>query len=199
MADRDKEQSRETDSHDFQVVDKRKFVNLETIDTDTIPEETPRYPSYVEELMGRVAETERRFREKKKQIDEEIHRTKERLQTDFERKIELEKQKIILPFLEILDNLQRALGSIPESESSDHLLEGVRMTVSLFLNKLQAVGVERIRALGQQFDPNLAEAVGTAKVNEADQDGIVLEELQAGYLMDGRLLRPAQVRVGRLV
>ena len=198
MEDQEKEQSSETESLDFQVVDKRQFVNLETIDKETITEEKPRYPSYVEELMERMAETERQFQEKKKQIDEEISRTKARLETDFDRKLVLEKRKIILPFLEIMDNLQRALDSASKTETVEHLMEGVRMTASLFLTKLQSVGVEPIQALGQPFDPNLAEAVGTAKVTDASQDGIVVEELQSGYLMEDQLLRPAQVRVGRL-
>jgi molecular chaperone GrpE len=198
MEDQEKEQSSETESLDFQVVDKRQFVNLETIDKETLTEEKPRYPSYVEELLERMAETERQFQEKKKQIDEEINRTKARLETDFERKIVLEKRKIVMPFLEILDNLQRALNSASKTETSEHLLEGVEMTASLFLTKLQSAGVEPIQILGQPFDPNLAEAVGTAKVTDASQDGVVVEELQPGYLMEGQLLRPAQVRVGRL-
>jgi molecular chaperone GrpE len=198
MEDEEKEQNSETESLDFQVVDKRQFVNLDTIDKETLPEEKPRYPTYVEELMGRMAETERKFQEKKKQIDEEISRTKARLETDFDRKLELEKQKILLPFLEILDNLQRALDSASKTVSAEHLLEGIQMTANLFLAKLQAAGVEPIPVVNQPFDPNLAEAVGTVKVTDASQDGTVVEEVQTGYLMDGQLLRPAQVRVGQL-
>lgn len=131
MADQEKERE-ETETLDFQVVDKRHFVNLDTLDLTDIPEEKPRYPTYVEELMARMAETERKFQEKKKQIDEEIGRTKARLEGDFERKLELEKQKIVLPFLEVLDNLQRALDAASQAGSIDHLLEGVKMTASLF-------------------------------------------------------------------
>jgi molecular chaperone GrpE len=198
MEDQGKKQNSETESLDFQVIDKRQFVNLDTIDKETLPEEKPRYPTYVEELMARMAETERKFQEKKQQIDEEISRTKARLETDFDRKLELEKQKILLPFFEILDNLQRALDSASKTVSAEHLLEGIQMTANLFLAKLQAAGVEPIPVVNQPFDPNLAEAVGTVKVIDASLDGIVVEEIQTGYLMDGQLLRPAQVRVGRL-
>jgi molecular chaperone GrpE len=197
MEDQEKEQNSETESLDFQVVDKRSFVNLDAIDKETLPEEKPRFPTYVEELMERMAETERKFQEKKKQIDEEIGRTKARLETDFDRKLGLEKQKILLPFLEILDNLQRAMDSASRTGAVENLLEGLQMTVNLFLTRLQSAGVEPIPVAGQPFDPNLAEAVGTTKVTDAGQDGIVVEELQTGYLMDGQLLRPAQVKVGR--
>ncbi len=196
MADQEKERE-ETETLDFQVVDKRHFVNLDTLDLTDIPEEKPRYPTYVEELMARMAETERKFQEKKKQIDEEIGRTKARLEGDFERKLELEKQKIVLPFLEVLDNLQRALDAASQARSIDHLLEGVKMTASLFRSKLRSIGVEAIPAINQPFDPNLAQAIGTVSVSKADQDGVVIEEVQAGYFMNGQLLRPAQVRVGR--
>lgn len=197
MEDQEKEQDSETESMDFQVIDKRQFVNLDTIDKETLPEEKPRFPTYVEELMGRMAETERQFQEKKEQIDKEISRTKARLETDYDRKLGLERQKILLPFLEILDNLQRAMDSASKTGAAGNLLEGIQMTVNLFLTKLQSAGVESIPVVGQPFDPNLAEAVGTTKVTDDSQDGVVVEELQTGYLMDGQLLRPAQVKVGR--
>ena len=188
----------ETDTLDFQVIDKRQFVNLDKIDTATLPDEKPRYPTYVEELMARMAETERRFQEKKKQIDDEIGRTKARLESDYDRKLELEKQKIVLPFLEVLDNLQRALDSASQGGTLEHMREGVQMTANLFRSKLQGMGVEAIPALNQPFDPNLEQAVGTVKVKDANSDGVVIEEVQSGYIMNGQLLRPAQVRVGRL-
>jgi molecular chaperone GrpE len=197
MENQEKQQKSDRESLEFQVIDKRPFANPETIDLTTIPEAMPRYPSYVEELKARMAETERQFKEKKKQIDEEIARTKARLEADFARKLELEKQKIILPFLEVLDNLQRAIQAATQTETIEHLLEGVQMTASLFLSKLQSIGVEPIPALEQPFDPNLEQAIGTVQVNNASRDGLVIEEVQRGYRMGEQLLRPAMVRVGR--
>lgn len=197
MEERQKQQNMESDSQEFQVIDKRKFVMLDNIEKGAVVEEKPRYPSYVEELMARMSETERKFQEKKQQIDEEIIRTKTRLEIDFDRKLELEKQKIILPFLEILDNLQRAIDAASQAGTVEHLLEGIQMTASLFCSKLQSMGVEPIPAIGQPFDPNMAQAVGTIPVDNANRDGIVIEELQTGYSLEGQLLRPAQVRVGR--
>jgi molecular chaperone GrpE len=185
------------DSLDFQVIDKRKFLDLENVSRETVQEEKPRYPSYVEELMARVAETERKFEERKKQIDEEISRTRSRLESDYERRLELEKRKFILPFLEVLDNFQRAIDAASQSGTVDHLLQGVQMTADLFRSKLQSMGVEAIQALDHPFDPNLAQAIGTVAVDDASRDGIVVEEIQPGYSMGGELLRPAQVRVGQ--
>jgi len=146
--------------------------------------------------MARTAETERKFEEKKKQIDDEIARTKTRLESDFQRRLDLDKQEIVLPFLEVLDNLQRAIEAASQAGSVEHLLEGVQMTADLFLSKLQAIGVEPIETLNRPFDPNSAQAIGRVSVADADRAGIVVEELQSGYSMKGQLLRPAQVRVG---
>lgn len=186
----------ESEPQEFQVIDKRQFLNVDNFDKNAV-EEKPRFPSYVEELITRTKETERKFEEKKKQIDDEIARTRTRLETDFQRKLDLEKQKILLPFLEVLDNLQRAIVAGPTG-TVGHLIEGVKLTANLFRSKLQALGVEPIAALNQPFDPNLEQAVGMVKVTEASQEGIVLEEVQPGYCIDGQLLRPAQVRVGKI-
>jgi molecular chaperone GrpE (heat shock protein) len=180
---------------EFQVIDKRQFLNIEAVDKSSI-EEKPRYPSYVEELITRAKETERKFEEKKKQIDEEINRTRARLESDYQRRLDLEKQKILLPFLEVLDNLQRAIVAGPTG-TLEHLMEGVEMTAKIFQATLQSMGIESIAALNQPFDPNLEQAIGMVKVEDASQDGIVVEEVQPGYCLNGQLLRPAQVRVGK--
>lgn len=181
----------------FHVIDKRQFLDLDKIDATTVIEEKPRYPTYVEELLARTSETERRFEEKKKQIDEEIARTRARLEADYARRLELDKQKIVLQLLDVLDNLERALDAVARSGSIDHLREGVEMTASLFRAKLQALGVEQIPLVGQPFDPNLGQAVSMVDVQDEKNDGIVVEELLRGYKMGDHLLRPAQVRVGQ--
>ena len=182
----------------FQVVDKRHFLNLDKLDTTTVVEEKPRYPTYVEELLARTKETERRFEEKKKQIDDEIARTRARLEADYARRLEMEKQKLLLPLLDVLDNLDRALDAAARSGGVEHLREGVEITANLFRTKLQALGVEYVPLVGQPFDPNFGQAVSVVEVKDAESDGVVMEELARCYIMGEQLLRPAQVRVGKL-
>ncbi len=191
-------QKKETERTEFQIIDKRHFLNLENLDKTQAVEEKPRYPSFVEELMGRVAETERRFEEKKVQIDAEIARTKSRLEADYARRVELEKQKIILPVLDVLDNLERALASFTGNNAESGLRHGVEMTVNLFRSKLQSLGVEAIAVLEKPFDPNLGMAVGVVPVSIPDQDGVVKEEVLRGYRIGELVLRPAQVLVGKI-
>ena len=193
-----KQENQETETLKFNVVDKRKYVNPDAVDIKLTSEGKPRYPSYVEELIAKMKETERQFEEKKKLIDEEIGRVRVRLETDFGQRLDEECRKLALPFLEVLDNLERAVDASMKNASVEHLREGVEMTAQLFRTKLRAIGIEAIPAAGQTFDPNQAQAVGIVQVSDAAEDGMVVEELQIGYMMRGQLLRPAQVRVGRI-
>jgi molecular chaperone GrpE len=191
------QERKEQEQPAFQVVDRRHFLNLEEIDKAVTGQEKPRYPSYVEELIGRMAETERRFEEKKSQIETEISRTKARLEADYARRVELDKQTILLPFLDVLDNLERALAAAPKSEDPGSLRHGVEMITDLFRARLQALGVEPMAVLNQPFDPNLGQAVGVVEVTEAEHDGLVKEEVLRGYRLGEHVLRPAQVLVGK--
>jgi molecular chaperone GrpE len=97
--------------------------------------------------------------------------------------------RAILPFL---DNLERAMG---QSEGSTQaVLEGVRMTYELFLAELRKFGLDQISSVGKAFDPAHHEAIGSVPW-EGKPEGTVLSEARKGYLLNGRLLRPAQVMV----
>ena len=182
---------------EFQVVDKRHFSNLDGLDKAAVVEEKPRYPSFVEELMARMAATERKFEERKAGFEAEIARIRARLEADFSRRVELEKQKMVLPFLDVLDNLERALAAASKDPEIEHLRAGVELTASLFRTRLQELGIEAIPVLDQAFDPNFGQAVGMVSVSDPAQDGVVKEEVLRGYRMGEQVLRPAQVLVGK--
>jgi molecular chaperone GrpE len=182
----------------FRVIDKRHFLDLDQVETGPPAEEKPRFPSFVEEMMAKMELTERKFEEKKSQMHEEIARTKTRLENDFQRRVDAERQRFILPFLEVLDNLERARAAAGAEGNETHLLQGVQLIVNQFRTKLQMGGVEAIPVLDQPFDPNIGQAVAMIPVTDPALDGMVVEELQRGYRMGEQLLRPAQVRVGQI-
>lgn len=97
--------------------------------------------------------------------------------------------KAVLPFL---DNLERALGQ--EGASAEAILSGVRMTYDGFLAELRKFGLEQLSSVGNLFDPSLHEAVGAVPWG-GKPEGTVLSESRRGYMLNGRLLRPAQVLV----
>jgi molecular chaperone GrpE len=103
---------------------------------------------------------------------------------------------LILDVLPVLDNLERALRSARAEAGSSPLIEGIEMIVRLFRNVLDKAGVKAIEAIGQPFDPAVHQAVAQADA-DADGDPVVAEEVQKGYTIEGRVLRPAMVKVSR--
>lgn len=95
--------------------------------------------------------------------------------------------------LPVLDNLQRALDHAADAEPGS-LLEGLRLVARQLEEALQAAGVERIPAEGEAFDPSVHEAVAGEESDAVDRD-VVGDELQPGYRLHDRVLRPAMVRV----
>jgi molecular chaperone GrpE len=101
--------------------------------------------------------------------------------------------KAILPFL---DNLERAISQTTEAGNAEAILSGVRMIYDQVLAELRKFGLEPVESVGRPFDPNLHEAVGVVPW-EGSPEGTVLAESLKGYLLNGRLLRPAHVTVAQ--
>ena len=103
--------------------------------------------------------------------------------------------------LGVVDNLRRALDAIPDDarendEAVKTIITGVEMTERELLSALQRHGVARIEAAGQKLDPNRHQAM--VEVEHADAEpGTIIGELQAGYMLKDRLLRPALVSVAK--
>lgn len=102
--------------------------------------------------------------------------------------------------LGVVDNLRRALDAIPaEARENDEavktIVTGVEMTERELVNTLQRHGVTRIEAAGQKLDPNRHQAM--IEVEHEAETGTIVQELQAGYMLKDRLLRPALVSVAK--
>jgi len=99
---------------------------------------------------------------------------------------------LMLSLLPILDDLERALTSTPPQIAKLDWVDGIRLIERKLRASLEAQGLSQIRALGKPFDPNFHEAVRQDK----GKDGIVIEELQKGYMLHDRVIRPTMVVVG---
>ena len=119
-----------------------------------------------------------------------------RMEREKGRVLEAERAKVAQALLEAVDELERALAAA--GEATGPLVEGVRLTLAALAKKVAELGAERIAVVGHRFDPRLAEAVDLVPVADAAQDEVVVQEVRAGYRIGDRVLRPAQVRVGRL-
>jgi len=100
--------------------------------------------------------------------------------------------ELILSLLPVLDDLERAFSAVPAEFAGNEWLEGFRLIERKFRAGLEAQGLKPVKVVGEPFDPRLHEAVR----QEQGEEGIVVAEMKKGYLLNDRLLRPAQVVVG---
>jgi molecular chaperone GrpE len=100
---------------------------------------------------------------------------------------------LILNTLPVLDDLERALGSVPVELAESPWVDGIRHIYRKLQAVLEAQGISVIEAEGKDFDPNFHEAVMSVE----GEDGKVIEETQKGYKLRNRVIRPTKVKVGK--
>ena len=146
-------------------------------------------PTYVEELEQRtkaaerqVQEVQSRFDQLRQQLQRETDETRQRLNRSADERAASEKAKFISTLLPVMDGLTRAIeaASVSEDASRDAILNGIRGIATSFQSALSNAGVEPIVAVGEEFDPELHEAVDTVETT-SDMDGKVIEEYSRGF------------------
>ena len=105
-------------------------------------------------------------------------------------------EMILREILPVLDNLERAVEHADQDNSATGLLEGVKMTLDQFGKVLDKFHVVAIEAIGQEFDPALHQAMGQIETEEYAAN-VVAQEMQKGYLLNDRLLRPSMVMIAK--
>ncbi len=105
-------------------------------------------------------------------------------------------ESLVKALLPVLDNFERALGSLPPELKTHSWVEGVSLTEKQLRSTLEKEGLSAIEALGQTFDPNMHEAVAH-EVSDQHEEGCVIEEFQKGYKLHDRVIRPSMVKVSR--
>lgn len=103
-------------------------------------------------------------------------------------------EKVILKVLETIDNLERGILASNETKDFDSLVKGVEMTLSQMHNIMNSEGVEAIESVGQEFDPYQHQAIMTEAVEDVEDNHVILE-VQKGYKMHGKVIRPSMVKV----
>jgi molecular chaperone GrpE len=122
---------------------------------------------------------------------------RERVTRDVERSFDRRAEKLLLKFIDILDNLDRALEAAEQTYAGNPLIDGLILVRTQLLQTLQQEGLERIPVLGLPFDPAVSEAVGTQPVEEPEHDHVVVREVLRGYRLNGRVARASRVFVGQ--
>lgn len=153
-----------------------------------LEEEVARLKSERQELVDQMARRQADFDNYRKRLERERAETYGRVAAD-----------VASELLPVVDNLRRALeaeasSAAGESEEFRNFLRGVELIARQLNGVLEQLGVQEVEAVGRPFDPHLHEAVATEQTDEHEPD-TVTQEIQRGYRMGERLLRPAMVKV----
>ncbi len=122
---------------------------------------------------------------------------RERMSRNIERRFNDRRERLLVKFIDILDNLDRALEAAQRSNVTEPLIDGLILVRVQLLQTLQDEGLERAPVLGLPYDPALAEAMGTEPVEDKEHDHVVVKEILRAYRFESRVIRHGQVIVGQ--
>lgn len=141
------------------------------------------------------------YRDQIEQLEDKVKRQLAEFE-NFRNRSEKEKQamfetgakSVIEKILPIVDNFERGLATVPEEKQADPFVDGMSRVYKQLLTELENIGVKPIEAVGQEFDPNLHNAVMQVE-NEEYESGVVAQELQKGYTYRDSVVRHSMVAV----
>lgn len=105
----------------------------------------------------------------------------------------LAKASVVRDLLPVIDNFERALKHVPADLTDNDYVKGIQAIVKQFEKTLEQLGVQKIKTVGEPFNPHLHEAISMEEGDGAQE--VVCEELQPGYILGDEVLRHAMVRV----
>ncbi|GEL07283.1 nucleotide exchange factor GrpE [Salisediminibacterium halotolerans] len=166
------------------VSDEASEKTAENTDDEWVPK------SELEDLGVKLKEMEEKLLRVQADYDNFRRRTKQ----EKEAAAKYRSQNLAESLLPVIDNFERAMMITPKAEETQSLLKGVQMVYNQLLEALEKEGVTPIASVGEPFDPHYHQAVMQEESAEYDSN-IVIEEMQKGYRLNDRVLRPAMVKV----
>ncbi|MEA3489712.1 MAG: nucleotide exchange factor GrpE [Candidatus Omnitrophota bacterium] len=148
-----------------------------------------------EDLKKKAAERDE-YHDKWLKVHAEYENTHKRMEKEKIDHIRFANEDIISRLFPIVDNFDMAFAAMEKARDKAAVMDGIRLVQKEFHRILEETGVSKIKTVGEKFDPHVHEAV-TAVEAPGHPDGIILEEVRAGYKLNDRLLRPAQVVVAK--
>ncbi|EGY32320.1 co-chaperone GrpE [Aggregatibacter actinomycetemcomitans serotype e str. SC1083] len=150
----------------------------------------------VQELEAQLAETSKKEQDLLLRTRAEIDNIRRRTEQDIEKAHKFALEKFAKDILNTIDNLERALATSAntEDESVKALFDGVKLTLKELLATVARFGIEPVGAVGEAFNPELHQAISMQPA-EGFESNQITAVLQKGYLLNGRVIRPAMVMV----
>jgi len=203
--EKDKEQNEEEiiENNESQNLDDPKEENKDDINSANIDEDADSEEEDIKETEEDILKEEiRTLKEEKIRVLAEMENLRKRFEREKIDSIKYGSVNFARDILSPGDNLERALSAINEEEehpqSIKNLIEGLFMVKKELSTALEKNGITKIDSLDKKFDPNLHQAMMEIENNDLDE-GIVVQEIQTGYMMHDRLLRPAMVGVSKKI
>ncbi len=129
-------------------------------------------------------------------LSAEFDNYKKRTSREMREMVKYANEKFVIELLTVVDNLERAIESASDRSAEDPLLQGIELTLSEVLKILERQNVKPVESLGSPFDPNYHQAMMQETVDDQPPNTVV-REMQKGYTMHDRLIRPAMVVVSK--
>ena len=164
---------------------------------ETSPQPEPTEPEAAPADPVSVIEAERdELRDRLLRTAADFDNFRKRSRKDVEEALRTGRETVVRELLPIIDNLERAAAATESATTTEAVAEGVRMVLNSFSDIAERIGLERVKSVGERFDPNVHDAV--QQVESADlEPGTVMAEALAGYKLGTRLLRAALVVVAK--
>lgn len=156
--------------------------------------ETVTVPKGEYDALKALADERNAFSDKYLRAHAEFENARKRLEKERVDFVRYANESFMIDFLPILDALEISEKHIAEAKDFKAVREGVAMIQTLIQKFLKDIGLERVKTVGEQFDPHAHEAIEVDESPDKD-DGIITAELKPGYRLNGKLLRPASVRI----
>ncbi|HLV76760.1 MAG TPA: nucleotide exchange factor GrpE [Marinobacter sp.] len=157
---------------------------------------TDQEESELEALKAKIQE----YQDQALRAQAEMQNVRRRAEIDVEKAHKFALEKFVKELLPVVDSLEKAVESTEGHEDAGELVasirEGVEMTLGLFLSSLKKFNVEQLSPVGEPFDPQQHEAMSMVPAPDAEPNSVVAV-VQKGYLLNGRVVRPAMVVVAK--
>ena len=189
------------ETHDPEESDRSEEpTNAENNDKESAADNEPEPKSEQEDLEAKLTASQEQaqdYYDRLLRLSAEFDNYKKRTSREMSEVVRYANEKLLKDLLIVVDNLERAISSADQGNPTDSsLLEGINLTLNEVLKILQQYNVEPVKALGESFDPAMHQAVMQQEV-EDEPANMVIQEMQKGYRIHDRLLRPAMVVVSK--
>ena len=154
---------------------------------------SPKLDERLQHLQREIEQSKERYLRALADFDN----AKKRLEREKDEFSKYASQTIVRELLPIVDSLDQAVEAVDQQADPQAIIKGVHLIHRQLLGLLEKEGVKRIPTVGEPFDPHRHEAVAQIEAKDGVADNTVMEQVQVGYILHGKVLRPAMVKVAK--